>query len=161
MFTESSKPTMAKKASVVAALTARNTLLSSGLSKMTVREKSARPCVVAHSPTKMMSSRPDSSTSVSTTFALTLSPTPRKFTTATSVMNPSAIQSRPGPPDSSPRPKPSLRKPANALDAVDAEVMPEHITMNAMMNVTKWMPNALCVYSAAPAACGYFVTSSR
>ena len=46
-------------------------------------------------------------------------------------------------------------------DAGDAEVMPLLITANATRNVTKWMPNALCVYSAAPAACGYFVTSSR
>ena len=50
---------------------------------------------------------------------------------------------------------------ANARDAVDAEVMPEHITVKQTMKVTKWMPNALCVYSAAPAACGYLVTSSR
>jgi hypothetical protein len=47
------------------------------------------------------------------------------------------------------------------LDALDAEVRPEHITANVTMNVRKWMPNALCVYSAAPAARGYLVTSSR
>ena len=29
--------------------------------------------------------------------------------------------------------------------AVEAEVMPEHITVKATRNVTKWMPNALCV----------------
>ena len=52
-------------------------------------------------------------------------------------------------------------KPAKALAAVDAEVMPEHITAKATMKVTKWMPKALCVYSAAPAARGYLVTSSR
>jgi hypothetical protein len=34
---------------------------------------------------------------------------------------------------------------AKARDAVDAEVMPEHITAKATMKVTKWMPNALCV----------------
>ena len=50
---------------------------------------------------------------------------------------------------------------ANALEAVEAEVIPEHMTTNATKNVTKWMPKALCAYSAAPAACGYFVTSSR
>ena len=50
---------------------------------------------------------------------------------------------------------------ANARDAVDAEVIPEHITVKAMMKVRKWIPNALCAYRAAPAACGYFVTSSR
>ena len=51
--------------------------------------------------------------------------------------------------------------PRRPCDAVDAEVMPEHITVKATRKVTKWMPNALCAYSAAPAACGYFVTSSR
>ncbi len=50
---------------------------------------------------------------------------------------------------------------ANALEALDAEVRPEHITANVSRNVRKWMPNALCVYTAAPPACGYFVTSSR
>ena len=40
-------------------------------------------------------------------------------------------------------------------------MIPEVITMKHTMNVKKWMPNALCVYSAAPAACGYLVTSSR
>ena len=38
-----------------------------------------------------------------------------------------------------------MRKPAKAFDAVEADVMPEHITVNATRNVTKWMPNALCV----------------
>ena len=50
---------------------------------------------------------------------------------------------------------------AKARDAVDAEVMPEHITAKATMKVMKWIPNALWVYNAAPAALGYFVTSSR
>lgn len=74
-------------------------------------------------------------------------------------MKPSAISTIPPLPRSSP--KPSLRFDANARDAVEAEVMPELITMNVTMNVRKWMPKALCVYSAAPAACGYLVTSSR
>jgi hypothetical protein len=39
--------------------------------------------------------------------------------------------------------------------------MPEHMTVNATRNVTTWMPNALCMFSAARAAFGYFVTSSR
>ena len=51
----------------------------------------------------------------------------------------------PVPPTSKPRSKPSLRKPAKALDAVEAEVMPEHMTVNATRKVTKWMPKALCV----------------
>jgi hypothetical protein len=50
---------------------------------------------------------------------------------------------------------------ANAREAVEADVMPEHITVKATRKVAKCRPNALCVYSAAPAACGYLVTSSR
>ena len=34
---------------------------------------------------------------------------------------------------------------AKAREAVEAEVMPEHITAKATMKVTKWMPNALWV----------------
>ena len=97
---------------------------------------------------------------MSTTLALTLSPTPRKFTAATSSMKPSAMPSTRVLLSAS-SPKPSAKLAANAFDAVDAEVMPEHITVKATRNVTKWMPNALCVYRAAPAALGYFVTSSR
>ena len=41
MFTESSKPTMAKNANDVAAVTARKTLLSPAVSKTMTREKSA------------------------------------------------------------------------------------------------------------------------
>ena len=82
---------------------------------------------------------------VSTTLALTLSPTPRKLTAATSAMKPSATSMSPVPPTSKPRSNPSLRKPAKALLAVDALVMPEHITVKATRKVTKWMPNALCV----------------
>ena len=33
---------------------------------------------------------------------------------------------------------------ANACEAVEALVMPEHITMKQVRKVTKWMPNALC-----------------
>ena len=38
--------------------------------------------------------------------------------------------------------------------------MPDSITAKATMNVTNGLRNALFAYSAAPAACGYFVTSS-
>jgi hypothetical protein len=44
--------------------------------------------------------------------------------------------------------------------SVAADATPEHITAKATRNVTNGCLNALCVYSAAPAACGYFVTSS-
>src|SRR6476469_6066797 len=135
MLTEYSKPTMAKKASEVAAVTPKNTPLSSPEENTTTSVKSARPWVTAKRPTKMTSSRPDSSTSVSTTLALTLSPTPRKFTAATSSMKPRAIAVMPVPPTGRSNPKPSLTNPANALAAVEAEEMPEHITVNATRNV--------------------------
>ncbi len=108
----------------------------------------------------MTSANPDSSTSVSTTFALTLSPTPRKFTSMTRAMKARAT-SRIMTGAGSSMPSPLARFAAKARAAVEAEVMPEHMTVKQTMNVTKWMPNALWVYSAAPAACGYFVTSSR
>ena len=108
MFTESSKPTIAKNASVVAAVTARKALLSSAVSNIVTRLKSALPWVIAQTPIRMMMSRPDTSTSVSTTFALTLSPTPRKLTAATTAMNTSAMSITPVSPQ--PRSNPSLKK---------------------------------------------------
>ena len=51
----------------------------------------------------------------------------------------------PVPPLSKPRPKALERLTEKAREAVDAEVMPEHMTAKATMNVTKWMPNALWV----------------
>ena len=52
MFTESSNPTIAKNASDVAAVTARNALLSAAVSNATTREKStSAPPVNAHNPT--------------------------------------------------------------------------------------------------------------
>ena len=48
MLTESSKPTIAKKANEVAAVMAKKVLLSLGLSKTMVWEKSALPCVTAY-----------------------------------------------------------------------------------------------------------------
>ena len=46
MLTESSKPTMAKKAIEVAAVTARNRPLSSGDSKVVMRPRSPSPCAI-------------------------------------------------------------------------------------------------------------------
>ena len=79
MFTESSNPTIAKKASEVAAVTARKVFLSSTVSNATMREKSTSPPppVNAHKPTRITTSRPVISTMVRTTLSLTLSPTPR------------------------------------------------------------------------------------
>jgi hypothetical protein len=34
---------------------------------------------------------------------------------------------------------------ANAFEALEAEVRPEHITAKVSRKVRKWMPNALCV----------------
>ena len=67
-------------------MTAMKIVLSSGVSNMTTREKSALPSVTAKTPTKITISRPLSSTQVSTTLALTLSATPRKLINATSAM---------------------------------------------------------------------------
>ena len=144
MLTESSKPTMAKKASVVAAITGQSMLPVPEVLNSRIRDTSPAPAPIAHRPMKMMISSPDSSTQVRRTFAFTLSPTPRKLTSATTAMNASPNRVIPIPPA-------RLRLnafdmlAANARDAVDADVIPEHMTANATMNVTKWMPNALCV----------------
>ena len=145
MLTESSKPTMAKKASEVAAVSAMKADFSSEDLKIITSEKSARPSLIAQKPTRMIIRRPESSTMVRTTLAFTLSPTPRRLIAATNAMKPSASRSRPELPASNPRPKPSERKPAKAFEAVEAEVIPEHITVNATRNVRKWSPNARCV----------------
>jgi hypothetical protein len=142
MLTESSNPTMAKNASEVAALTARNTLLSSGVSKATTREKSAFPPEMKYRLIMMTISSPDSSIAVSTTLILTLSPTPRRLTARTRSMKPRAIiRMRPLPASS---PNPVLRFAAKAREAAEAEVMPEHITAKHTMKVRMCVPNALC-----------------
>ncbi len=142
MLTESSKPTIAKKASEVAAVSAMKADFSSDDLKIITSEKSARPWLIAHMPTRMIISRPESSTMVRTTFAFTLSPTPRKLIAATSAMKPRASTSRPLLPASKPRWNPSERKPAKAFEAVEAEVIPEHITVKATRKVRKWTPKA-------------------
>ena len=86
MFTESSKPTMAKKASEVPAVTAMKTDLSLAVSNMITREKSALPWVTAKMPTKITINRPLTSTSVRTMLALTLSATPRRLISPTRTM---------------------------------------------------------------------------
>jgi len=160
MFTESSKPTIAKNASDVAAVTARNAFLSAAVSNATTREKStSAPPVNAHNPTSITISRPLISMIVSATLSFTLSPTPRRLTAASIAMNSSATMTIPALPQS--RSNAVSKFAAKNRDAVEADVMPEHITTNATRNVTNWIPKALCAYSAAPAACGYLVTSSR
>ena len=106
MLTESSKPTIAKKARAVAAVTAPKALCPSAVSKSSSREVSPTPRVSAHAPMAMMMSSP-----------------------------PSPID----------RSKASTKLLANARDALEAEVRPEHMTVNVTMNVRRWMPNALWV----------------
>ena len=74
--------------------------------------------------------------------AFTLSPTPRKLMAATSAMKPSPTKVIPGPPPRS-RPRALDMFAAKAREAVEADVMPEHITAKATRKVTKWMPKAL------------------
>ena len=136
MLTESSKPTMAKNASVVAAITGQSMLPVPEVLNSRTRETSPAPAPIAQRPMKMMIRSPDSSTQVRTTFAFTLSPTPRKLTSATTAMNPNPSRVIPIPPPS-PRLKAFDMLAANAREAVDADVMPEHMTANATMNVTK------------------------
>lgn len=76
--------------------------------------------------------------------ALTLSPTPRKFTKATSSMKPSAIMTTRLLLSAS-QPKPLAMFEAKAREAVEADVMPEHMTVKHTMKVRKWMPKALWV----------------
>jgi hypothetical protein len=126
---------MAKNASVVAAITGQSMLPVPEVLKSRMRDTSPWPAPIAHSPMKMMIKRPVSSTQVRTTFAFTLSPTPRKLTAATTAMKVSPAKVIPTPP--SLRSKAFDMFAANAREAVDADVMPEHMTANATMNVTK------------------------
>ncbi|MNT35869.1 hypothetical protein D3C72_1719150 [compost metagenome] len=74
--------------------------------------------------------------------ALTLSAAPRRFTSITSSMKPSApnvIQLL-----SALMPRATNRLAAKACEAVAAEVSPEHMTVKQTMNVRKCRPNALC-----------------
>ena len=104
------------------------------------------------------------STRVSTTLNFTLSPTPRRLIAASSSMKPIATAVTAPCPGMLIQPliaRPPKRFWASTFADVDALVMPEQTTANATRKVTKWIPNALWAYSAAPAACGYCVTSSR
>ena len=143
MFTESSKPTIAKKASVVAAITGQNRPCSPALLKSNARPKSPCPPMSAAAPIMMMISRPVSSMQVSTTFAFTLSPTPRRLISPSSTIKPmlmAVIRKAP-----SPRPKLFPKFSAKACEAVEAEVIPLDITAKATRKVRKCMPKAFCV----------------
>ena len=92
--------------------------------------------VIAIRPMKIMIKRPVSSTTVSTTLAFTLSPTPRKLTAATTAMKARATSEMPIPLSRLSWNAPE-RLAAKAREAVDAEVIPEHMTVNATMKVMK------------------------
>ena len=163
MLTESSKPTMAKNATVVAMVMAAKTFFSPGDSKTTTRPTS--PSVaIAQKPIAMMTPSASTTTEVSTTLKRTLSPTPRRLTSASSTMKPRATSSVAVSPVGTPPTRPS--RPSSRLEAtrpedVEALVMPEQTTAKATMKVRKCTLKALCTKSAAPAACGCLVTSSR
>src|SRR5215213_9651961 len=133
MLTESSKPTMAKKASVVPAVTATKIDRSSGVSKITTRDRSALPWVMAKKPTKITINNPLTSTSVSTMLTFTLSATPRKLISA--MKQTAKMVVRPAPASSGLPPIQSWRTTviiaskfaAKAREAVEADVMPEHM----------------------------------
>ncbi len=144
VFTESSKPTRAKNASAVAAVMAVKGVWPSARSSWVARERSPRPPRSAQAPTPSTMSRPDSSTSVRTTLALTLSPTPRRLIAATRSMKSSAtaVTTRAG---GASTPNRFIALEENARDAVEAEVTPERITVKATMKVSTCTPKALCV----------------
>ena len=141
MLTESSNPTIAKKASVVAAITGQKKLVPLTDEKSKARETSPFPAPIASNPTMITIRSPDNSTQVSTTFSFTLSPTPRKLTAATRPINASATIVTVIPPLTS-RSSTLAKLAAKAREAVADEVMPEHITAKATMKVRKWMPKA-------------------
>ncbi len=108
---------------------------------------SASPFAITKNPIPITMNRADISIRVRKTLNFTLSPTPRRLTTASNSMNRSATtvmavllcgRSTPMPS------RPTRRLVARRLADVDALVMPEQITAKATRNVTKWIPNALC-----------------
>jgi hypothetical protein len=87
----------------------------------------------------MISRRPDNSMHVSTTFAFTDSPTPRKLISPRSRMKTPATAHVGSVTNCRRYVSP------NATAAVAAEVTPDAITVNVTMKVRKLIPNALCV----------------
>ncbi len=126
---------MAKKARVVAAITGQKIVSPEVLNSITL-DTSPWPPTIAHRPIQIMIRRPVSSTRVRTTFIFTLSPTPRRLIAATPAMKTRPMSVIPMPPVRS-RPKAFDRLAAKAREAVDADVIPEHMTAKATMNVTK------------------------
>ena len=144
MLTESSKPTMAKKASVVAAITGQNALPSAGVLNSVMRER--RPARAdrpqADDDDDQQAGELDAGEHDIGLHALADAaeiddrdnrhegePDQRDADAAREVEAERAVD----------------RLAAKAREAVEAEVMPEHITAKATMKVTKWMPKALCV----------------
>ncbi len=142
MLTESSKPTIAKEGQERRCRDHRPELETGVIGD--VRNSNARETSPCPAPDRQQADEdddqqcPTTSTQVSTTFAFfTLSPTPRKLTTATS-----ADEGQPQQRDAAGARKDQARRPARnwrrkARDAVAEEVMPEHITAKATMKVKK------------------------
>ena len=105
-------------------------------------------------PISTMIARPVTSMVVRPMLSFTDSEIPRKFTSATKAMNSSATGMIG-----------DIEELAEVVAGerparVAADVMPDAITAKATMNVKNGRPKAPCTYTAAPPACGYFVTSS-
>ena len=142
MLTESSKPTMAKKASVVAPITAQNAPRSGAVWNSVTRETSPSPAPIAHRPMTMMMSRPGELDAGQDDVRLHAFADAAKIDDRHDRHEGEADQRDASVAKS--RPKAVERFAAKAREAVEAEVMPEHITAKATMKVTKWMPKALC-----------------
>ena len=113
-----------------------------------IRLRSPSPLAITTKPMTITITSADISMSVSTTLNFTLSPTPRRLIAASSNMKASATRVIAVLPCDTCQPspsKPASRLEASRLEAVEALVMPEQTTAKATRNVTKWMPNALCV----------------
>ncbi len=91
-----------------------------------------------------------------TTFVFSDSATPRMLSAATATRK--AIET--GITGMSVPSRCASEPPEKPRASVEAEVIPEAITAKATMKVKNCRPNARFVYSAAPAARGYLVTSS-
>ena len=136
MLTESSNPTIAKKASEVAAVTAMKAFLSSAVSKATTpREVDVATAGECPQPDQNHQQQTGDLDDGQEDVELDA------FADATQIhrgerRHEEQRQSRRHRLCPSPKSNPLKRFAANVRDAVDAEVMPEHITTNAIRNVT-------------------------
>ena len=143
MFTASSKPTMAKNASAVAAVIAVNTLCPSrcelghvGKIALAAADRPQADRDDDQEPGQLDHGQDDVELDALADAA---------EVHGRDEAHEGHGQKRDAEPALEGRSKAALRLAANARDAVEAEVIPEHITVKATMKVMKWMPNALCV----------------